>query len=67
MYVYVAMWCKGLKLRSAARLHSTLYLETQYSVATKGMQWISNATSPPRTQLRRTAAYYPAVVQPLLQ
>lgn len=46
MHVYVAMWCKELKLRSPARLHSSLYLETQYPAATKGMPWLKQRHIP---------------------
>jgi hypothetical protein len=52
--VYVAMWRKGLKLRNPARLHSTLYLQTQYPAATNGMPWIKQCHIP---SALRTPAY----------
>jgi hypothetical protein len=66
IHVYVATWCIGLKLRSPA-LHSNLYLETQYPAVTKGMPWIKQCHIPPCSLPQHTYAYYPAVVQPLLQ
>jgi hypothetical protein len=46
IHVYVVMWCKGLQLRSPARLHSTLYLETKHPAATNGMPWIRQCHIP---------------------
>ena len=45
-HVYVAMWCKGLKLRSPAGLHSTLYLETQHPAVANGMPWLQQCHIP---------------------